>query len=145
MRRKKILQCSATLLASLLLAGCGSNNIVPVSGQVTLDGTPLSGVSLTFVPTAESGLGVGPGSMAKTDAEGKFTLQTVKGQTGAVIAVHIVRISPSMGESTPDLPGEETQVKLPRQADDGSLRFKVPLGGTEQANFELISDSKRRR
>ena len=37
-----------------LLAGCGGNSnlpkLMPVTGTVTLDGKPLSGVMLSFVP-----------------------------------------------------------------------------------------------
>ena len=131
---------SGCILLFVALNGCGSDNVVPVSGRVTLDNKPLDGVSLTFVPRAEStdGLNVGPGSMGKTDAEGRFTLKTVDGRDGAVIAKHVVRISPAIDpDATPDDPGKASKLVLPKSADNGSLTFVVPEGGTDQADFEL--------
>ncbi|QDU60422.1 hypothetical protein Pan216_12610 [Planctomycetes bacterium Pan216] len=136
----------------LTFVGCGGNEygVVPVSGRVTLNGQPCPDVSLTFVPLAEDkdNPNVGPGSLGRTDSEGNFTLQTVKGGNGAVSAEHVVRISISLNgngdeEGTPDIPGKPTrEITLPSNASDGSLRFKVPEGGTDQANFDLVSKRK---
>src|SRR5262245_36126649 len=56
------------------LAGCGegvsqSDTAVPVVGTVSLDGKPLEGASLTFIPV---GADQGQGGVGSTDASGKY-------------------------------------------------------------------------
>jgi hypothetical protein len=143
------------VLAALLclLAGCGGRDYetVPVSGSVTLDGKPLPNIGVMFVPLAQNAdnPNVGPGSLGRTDEEGRFTLQTARGEKGAVPTEHVVRLSiadaaePNEADFTPegDLGRKPNRpvVKLPASAGDGSLRFKVPSEGTDQANFDLES------
>lgn len=142
-------------LLLLLLAGCGGSEYtaVPVSGRVTLDGVPLPDVGIVFVPISKERdrPNIGPGSLGRTDAEGRFTLQTVRGDAGAVPTEHIVRMAPAASPSDLDRPEDFTPEginapkpagrtpALPRQALDGSLRFEVPAAGTDQANFEFVS------
>lgn len=54
-------------------AGCGDGQapLVPVHGRVTLDGRPLAGKTVRFVPDAGT---PGQGAGATTDAEGTYTL-----------------------------------------------------------------------
>jgi hypothetical protein len=106
-----------------------------------------------FVPLAKDrdSPNVGPGSLGRTDADGRFTLQTVNGETGAVPAEHVVRMSmaSSQGgaESADDFTPEGNiearpaarRLELPPNAVDGSLRFEVPAQGTDEANFDLVS------
>ena len=138
-----------------LLAGCGGAEyeVVPVSGRVTLDGKPLADVGLMFVPLSEGrdNPNIGPGSLGRTDADGRFALQTVRGEDGAVTAKHIVRMSMASDggaeegsdEFTPEGDVKRkptaTKSKLPQHAVDGSLTFDVPAAGTDQANFHLVS------
>lgn len=153
-RRKSNIARKFWLPASLcLLAGCGGKDYqtVPVSGAVSLDGTPLPNIGVMFVPLAQDAdnPNVGPGSLGRTDEEGRFTLQTARGEKGAVPAEHVVRLSladtaePDEADFTPegDLGRKPKRpgVKLPASAGDGSLRFKVPPEGTDQANFDLKS------
>ncbi len=135
-----------------LLAGCSKDyETAPVSGQVTLDGTPLANVGITFVPLAEDkqNPNIGPGSLAKTDEEGRFTLRTKEGGKGAVPTEHIVRMSLPVpkGGSGDDLAAPartSSNLVLPRNAQDGTLHYTVPPEGTDQADFALTSDPKKR-
>jgi hypothetical protein len=63
----------ALALVALATAGCQSNGppLVPVSGKVTLDGKPLAGKTLKFLP--EPGT-PGQGAGATTDAAGGYAL-----------------------------------------------------------------------
>lgn len=151
--RRVFVLCALFLL--LALAGCGSREYtaVPVSGRVTLDGVPLPDVGIVFVPISKERdrPNIGPGSLGRTDAEGRFTLQTVRGDAGAVPTEHIVRMAPAASPSAVDRPEDFTPEgrtgaqpagrppALPRQALDGTLRFEVPATGTDQANFEFVS------
>ncbi|MEW4563537.1 carboxypeptidase-like regulatory domain-containing protein [Bremerella sp. JC770] len=57
--------------------GCSGNGMLPVEGTVTLDGTPLEGAAISFVP-AEGGR---PCS-GQTDEQGHFTLASYTANDG---------------------------------------------------------------
>jgi hypothetical protein len=61
-----------------LLAGCTSNGLVPLAGVVTLDGRPLAGATLAFVPE-----GAGQPAVAESAADGSFVART-NGRPGAL-------------------------------------------------------------
>ncbi|TMQ33190.1 MAG: hypothetical protein E6K70_14485 [Planctomycetota bacterium] len=42
-------------LALLAALGCGQNNMVPVKGTVTLDGQPIEGALVKFIPPSRTG------------------------------------------------------------------------------------------
>jgi hypothetical protein len=132
-------------LASVLVLGCGSRGLAPVSGRVTLNGKPLAGATVTFQPIAQKGsIEAGPGSSGKTNENGEFTLTTATGQRGAQVSEHRVSISvmntkpedddrrrrgsPRLGETIPS-----------RYSSDTELKFVVPSGGTKTADFALTS------
>jgi hypothetical protein len=57
------------------ISGCGEENpygTVPVTGKVTVDGQPMEGIHVSFVPVSEGGRGAG----GYTDAAGGFVLST---------------------------------------------------------------------
>lgn len=135
------------LLSSLLLiaAGCGGESypVAPVSGQVTLDGQPLADARIGFEPRRQgNNPNAGPGSYAKTDAQGRFELQTLKDEKGAVVTTHDVWIRTFVAPA--DRSGEiiESQPeKVPARYNDATtLTFTVPAEGSDQANFALTSE-----
>src|SRR5262249_25967947 len=91
----KVLFCIARSVAFTgivaLVAGCGDGrpHRVPVSGQVLIDGKPLTYGDLKFVPE-----GARP-SYAKLDSNGGFTLTCYDGNDGAVPGLHRVAVSGS--------------------------------------------------
>ncbi len=127
----------------LLLSGCGGPGyeVAPVSGRVTLGGQPMAGLHVSFQPVAEGkkGTNPGPGSYATTGPDGRYTLRTIDPDgPGAVVGKHVVRIAPVQPQGNPA--SDEIVVvrnPLPATAGDGSLRFDVPPGGTDKADFEL--------
>lgn len=61
------------VMLTWLAAGCGpANNRVAVEGIVTLDGKPIKGVSLTFMPRGKGRPGIG-----ETDVNGRFRMKDV--------------------------------------------------------------------
>jgi hypothetical protein len=56
--------------------------MVKVQGAVTLDGKPLAGAMVTFLPSGEKGGGRPAGG--RTDADGSFRLTTFKADDGAL-------------------------------------------------------------
>jgi hypothetical protein len=133
-------------LVVVLAIGCGGSKFAPVSGKVTLDGQPLPNAEVSFQPiAAEGSIEAGVGSSAKTDENGQFTLKTATGQNGAVVGKHVVRISAKSAqveERDERLPrgGPRLEDKVPPKYNAASeLKFEVPAGGTDKADFPLTT------
>lgn len=70
-----------------LLVGCGDSlGLVPVSGQVTIDGEPLKYGSIQVVPDGA------PAAYGTIGSDGRFTLETGDGGEGVVQGTHKVAI-----------------------------------------------------
>jgi hypothetical protein len=74
----------------LMLPGCGGLKLVPVSGTLTLDGKPLTGFGLSFMPDNSKGNNERVGCFSRFDAEGRYEIKAegVKGSdrgTGAPV------------------------------------------------------------
>jgi hypothetical protein len=133
-------------LAVVSVMGCGGRTFAPVSGKVTLNGKPLAGATVVFQPVAPEGSieAAGPGSQAKTDDKGEFTLKCATGENGAVVGKHRVMISlldTKVGESDERAPRGgwplENQVPV-RYNDQTELTRDVPPGG-KRFEFALTS------
>lgn len=63
------------------LAGCGGFKCVPVSGTLTLDGKPLTGYGLAFIPDPSKGNTEHVGCFSLFDSQGHYDLKAegVKG------------------------------------------------------------------
>jgi hypothetical protein len=79
---------AAALLVPLLGCGQSGPRLVPVTGLVTLDGTPVAGAGVMFKPAGAGNL---PPASATTDAEGKFSLATLN-QPGAALGEYQVSV-----------------------------------------------------
>jgi len=136
-----------TLAAALILAaGCSKDvgpKVVQVSGRVTLDGQPLAKARVEFQPIGSTdNPNPGAGSFGITDADGRYTLTLMASppRPGAVVATHrvVIRAKPPAGAtdeaSTGKAPGEPVPAKYNT---DSALKFPVPSGGTDKADFEL--------
>lgn len=65
---KKVIAPVALGLFCCLVAGCGGNNVVPVSGTLTYKGKPVTNAYINFVPEK------GRPSMGETDDQGNFVM-----------------------------------------------------------------------
>ncbi len=152
-----------TLSLTFALAGCGGGDSGPetvsVSGTVSLDKKPLESAEVNFFSKEGNFLASG-----MTDAEGKFQLYQ-----GAVAGENQVWISKKKGgvndaapagdpAENPDL--DTTQLSAASGVDAGDivvagsellpakfsdseksvLKYVVPAGGSDAANFELTSE-----
>lgn len=81
---------------ALLLTGCGDGGptLCEVEGTVTLDGVPVKGAELTFIPQNVPTTMVSYGG---TDENGHYTLAFTATKTGAIPAMHQVRVELSGG------------------------------------------------
>src|SRR5262245_62274910 len=144
---------AAALLAGA--AGCGGPKYVKVSGVVTLDGKPYKNAVVSFQPigTADNP-NPGRGSTGLTDENGRFTLVTDDGHKGAVVGTHRVRIQtkrddppayfdPATGSADDPAPrGKKPAVDpipLEWYSDRSTKEFDVPAGGTDKADFPIVT------
>jgi hypothetical protein len=75
------------MLALVGVIGCGGTN--SVEGEVTLDGTPVSGAVISFVPAD----GKGQTGSATTDSAGKFTIKGTGNKKGLPSGMYHVILS----------------------------------------------------
>ena len=125
----------------LPLLGCGGNKVVPVSGKVTLNGKPLANATVTFQPATKDKREAGPASAGLTNDQGEYTLKLAgKNTSGAVVGEHKVSISALQGpapSSADDNPKPRVDLVPERYNTQTELKFQVPPGGTDKANFDL--------
>jgi hypothetical protein len=148
----------ALAAALVAAAGCGGDGpkYVPVSGFVKVDGQPYKGAVVSFQPVGgKENANPGRGSSGLTDANGRYSLLVDDGTTGAVVGKHKVRIQtkrddpmafydPNVGSG--DRPagaekkgGRVDPIPSDWYSDRGGKDFDVPPGGTEQADFDIVS------
>ena len=98
---------------SLSLPGCGSGDqpeLGQVSGTVTLDGKPLSGVAVVFHPES------GRPARGRTDLGGRYELTYIRDTMGTKVGRNRVEIAPNEeGEDEPESPEDvdDPNVKPP--------------------------------
>jgi hypothetical protein len=78
MLSSRFVTAAAWVVVLSLLPGCGSKGPAPVTGKVLLEGVPLPNVRAIFSP-----IGEGRPANGVTDAEGVFSLTTVRPGDGA--------------------------------------------------------------
>lgn len=103
---RKFLALGIAVGVSTWLAGCSSGpddspETVAAKGTVTVDGTPMAGLSVAFIPES------GKLATGKTDEQGNFTLMTNAPGDGAMVGNYTVAISRIPEEVTEAMPGME--------------------------------------
>ena len=95
-----------------------------VSGIVTLDGQPLTGATIAFVPQGE-----GRPSFGKTDVSGRYTMTTFEEDDGALSGTHSVSIL------------AEARLRVPKRYSDSRTSGLVVevAPGKNVFNFDLTS------
>lgn len=145
-----------SLTASLglfCIVGCSSGGpappkLVPVAGKVMLDGTPLAGASVIFIPKDQT---KGTGGSGVTDAEGKYEARHQSNKTGIEPGTYAVVFSKiAMPDGSPIPPGKNaadvgaTEV-LPQQLSNPSPDFMtniVTITETGGTSFDFTLASK---
>lgn len=92
--RPRRLFCLLPLL-SLMFTGCGGSDrpgLAPASGIVRLNGEPVKGASVTFIPVKGGRPGAGT-----TDATGRYTIKTYEDATGGIVGEHKVSVTKISG------------------------------------------------
>lgn len=111
------------LLLLLGITGCGGSGIptASVSGTVTVNGQPVQGVEVMFVPDAK----IRP-SVGLTDAKGRYRAEFLNTQSGVALGPCVVQFSIYRGDSMKNY--------LPKQfnenaADNPQFHLDIPKEG----------------
>ncbi len=120
-------------LACLGLSGCSEAKYGEVTGRVTLDGKPMPNIAVRFQHEA------GTATIAKTDANGNYTLRFTMKRIGAPVGQHKVTIF------TPQPESEETDrvaVKelIPAKYNKKSTEVREVKPGPQVIDFDLVSN-----
>lgn len=141
------------LLSLGAFSGCGPatkagpSGLVPVSGTVSLDGSPLPGATVSFIPV-DSNAGSDAGGV--TDQSGKYELKAGEGAgTGAKPGEYRVVVSRLMKDGSPVMADKDkspmqlmldgAKESVPEKYSDvlkSELKASVPAGGGT-VNLEL--------
>jgi hypothetical protein len=123
----------ALVVLLAVVAGCGRSGpkVAPVHGRVTLDGRPLALADVSFQPD-----GAQRSSVGRTDTDGRYELAYRRGQPGAIVGPHTVRIwvSRELVKNPPPIPA--------RYDTRSELRREVEAGRDNIFDFELTSNGK---
>jgi hypothetical protein len=141
--------CLVLAALVLLLGGCESGpKAVPVSGNVTLDGKPLPGATVQFVPVAApDGKAPPPSAIGTTDQTGRYSLvfNTNGNTTGAAAGKYRVMITLGGQGGTEETTDAKSkyQKQLPgRYNRKTTLECDIPAEGRDDANFALTSSDR---
>ena len=85
-------------LLGVVLIGCGGRGTTPVRGVVTLEGTPVAGATVLFMPDGQGG---GRPASGFTSSDGTFRLTTYKPDDGALPGEYRVLIQKTEAPKDP--------------------------------------------
>lgn len=132
-RARGLLLCAT--LATIL--GCGGREVPElgyVSGKVTMDGQPMTGVEVHFHPQGEDG---GRSAVGITDSEGNYVLQYFAGEEGTKLGPNKVSIMTHWPDGEP---GDGEYEKIPPiYHGQRSTLMETVVEGDNTFNFELKS------
>lgn len=150
--RRQSLALLLVLFVASVAGGCGKSGtqgsqheLFLISGNVTLDGKPLTDATVNFIPTGQT---PGRGGFAVTDAEGNFTAQNYTQEAGLEAGDYNISFSKvtmpdgspvPQGQSAADVGAINT---LPARLTGESGSFPARLNVTtakDDVKFELRS------
>lgn len=135
-----------TVAAGLVLSahGCGAGGLpgtVPISGRVLYRGEPLGVGTVLYIPVDTIRGRVARG---KLDADGRFTLTTLKSGDGALpgeYRIAVIALAPHPGEPPPGAPSREIRRRhlIPeRYADCGTSGLRDTVDGSHSGYHEIV-------
>jgi hypothetical protein len=129
---------------TLSFAGCGKQGLttIPVQGQVTFKGNPLTNAEIAFHPSKLYADGPNRIAVGKLDAEGRYKLSTVTHGDGIQPGEYGVVIVPREGGRVIDAGENEPVSQIPRMyslISTTPLKATIPAdaSGGMQFDFEL--------
>lgn len=135
----------ATLTGGIVGCGRGSyEKLLPASGIVTLDGTPLVGATVAYIPIKSNQQ---QPSYGYTDGKGKYALKTPEGYVGVSPGEYRIVISRMVMENgSPIPPGSQTgaaegheSIPFPHSDPRATKNVAVVADGKKEFNVEIVS------
>jgi len=128
--------------------GCGSGTyevLLPAGGTITLDGVPLDGATVAFIPSKSSQM---QPSYGYTGTDGKYELKTPEGDAGVSPGEYRIVISKIvMSDGTPVPPGSQTggaegdeSIPYPHSDPRATKNVAIVAEGTEVFDVEIKSE-----
>ena len=120
------------LSVTVAISGCGGSDrpaLAHASGKVTLDGAPVEGATVTFVP--EEG---GRPATAITNAEGIYEMNSYSDAKGAKVGSHLVSVMKVGGKGADMLAAEAVPDPLANGGDEsatGDDSLSPNMGGVD--------------
>jgi hypothetical protein len=147
--------CLPAIALAFLIPACSSTPhgppLVPVEGTITLDGKPLSGANVIFIPQGQT---LGQSAVGRTDAAGRFELNTPDLEhQGAASGNYRVVISKKVNPDGSDFnpaPDQDPMLAAykellpPTYTDEAltTLQAEVPPEGAKTLDFKLTSKGR---
>lgn len=140
--RERLLRSLVGLLVCVYLSGCNQGpEIVPVKGQITIEGKPLQGGTITVMPNFE---GKGRAAQGTINPDGTFELITTlsgKKIPGTYVGEHPVEIAAFVFKDK-----KKIWYAPATYADAGISKLVAKIDGpTDQLKFDLKWDSEANR
>lgn len=130
-----VLLLSISLCLGSVFLGCSDQGMLPVEGTITLDGEPLAGAAISFVP-AEGGRP----SSGQTDDQGHFTLASYTANDGVPpgeYKVTVVKLDARrQAQAAPVEEGSEEGEKLMGNTEQ-AVKFLTPMKYSTSATTDL--------
>jgi hypothetical protein len=108
-------------VAILTTVGCGKGSVTKVEGVVTLDGKPLPGATVSFVPVGE-----GKPAFGRTDNDGSFRLTTFRTDDGALPGEYQVTVV--VEEANEKMVGKDPQTFTDEEKREMRMGTMTPAG-----------------
>ena len=134
------------ILCGALLTGCGPSYIdtVKVEGTIKYKGEPVEGASIMFSPIDDAGAP----AYGRSDANGKYVIQTQQGKIGAgtVPGQYKVSIRKSVdvpsGKTRPKPEGGEEPILIGKEMLPAQYKFadKSPINATVEDGKDNVID-----
>lgn len=90
--------CCTLAIALMAAAGCSDSDFSTVSGHVSLDGKPLDGGAITFIPATS-----GPLAYGNVAPDGSYSLQSSGGVEGLRPGSYTATVSYRSGRPSPGM------------------------------------------
>jgi hypothetical protein len=121
--------------------GCGESTeipgLVPVTGAVTLDGQPLEGAQVVFIPSGTDGRA----ASAATDAAGEYSLIT-SGASGAMPGKYLVIVNYYVGKDGKPIASFEEGMDITQLVASGQAKQGLPERYSDDQLTELSYEVK---
>jgi hypothetical protein len=130
----RLVWLAAALFALALAGGCGGESVSTVHGKVTLDGEPVNGGNIMFLPTG------GSRKAAAAIEQGAYALATTDALPPGEYRVEIRWPKPTgrkIPSADPGMQADETKEVVPAKYNENSTLTVEIGGGDVEKDFAL--------